>query len=91
VLEVLMQQQSRGALARQEYVSLLPVVLLGQVSDQERVLDMCASPGSKASQLLNLHPSFCGLFVANEFDRRRLGRLNHRLQKECAYERISVS
>lgn len=84
LLRFLVEQQNRGALARQELVSMLPVTVLGRVSENERVLDMCASPGSKASQLLGLCPPFAGLFVANEFDRRRLGRLHHRLQKECA-------
>jgi len=37
----------------------------GNVTDEERVLDMCASPGSKATQLLGLHPNFRGLFIAN--------------------------
>jgi hypothetical protein len=83
VMRLLAEQQNRGALARQELVSMLPVVALGAVDAEHRVLDLCASPGSKASQLLGLHPYLRGLVVANEFDRRRLGRLHHRLQKEC--------
>jgi hypothetical protein len=42
---LLVEQQSRGGLSRQELVSMLPVVLLGALGDQDRVLDMCASPG----------------------------------------------
>ena len=84
LLRLLLEQQNRGALARQELVSMLPVTILGPVSRHERVLDMCASPGSKSSQLLGQSPDFAGLFVANEYDRRRLGRLHHRLQKECS-------
>ena len=84
LLQLLLEQQNRGALARQELVSMLPVTVLGPLQRYERVLDMCASPGSKSSQLLGQSPDFAGLFVANEFDRRRLGRLHHRLQKECS-------
>jgi hypothetical protein len=109
---LLVEQQNRGALARQEYVSLLPVVvlgtqftcltgtnvqiltpgvLLGEVRAEDKVLDVCASPGSKSSQLLGLHPHFRGLLIANELDRRRLGRLHHRLQKECPSQSVVIT
>lgn len=49
----LVQQGSlNGALYRQEEVSMVPVQLL-QPQPHHSVLDMCASPGSKTSQILN--------------------------------------
>jgi 16S rRNA C967 or C1407 C5-methylase (RsmB/RsmF family) len=42
---------SNGVISRQELVSMLPPILLG-VRPEHRVLDMCASPGSKTAQLL---------------------------------------
>jgi len=45
LLRMLVEQQNRGALARQELVSMLPVALLGGVDKEERLLDLCASPG----------------------------------------------
>ena len=122
VQQILVDQQNRGALARQELVpgqldavppppyapfptlllahlaefqsvqvSLLPVVALGNVGEDERVLDMCASPGSKTSMLLSVNPHFRGLVVANEYDRRRLGRLHHRMQTECDASAVVIT
>jgi len=52
-LHVLVQQGSlNGALYRQEEVSMVPVQLL-QPQPEHSILDMCASPGSKTSQILN--------------------------------------
>lgn len=71
VREFLVEQQNRGGLARQELVSMLPAhFLLGHDSADRGhdVLDMCASPGSKSTQLLNMMGD--GMLVANEFDRR---------------------
>jgi 16S rRNA C967 or C1407 C5-methylase (RsmB/RsmF family) len=49
----LVQQGSlNGVLYRQEEVSMVPVQLL-QPQTHHSVLDMCASPGSKTSQILN--------------------------------------
>lgn len=42
-----------GYITRQEAVSMLPPVLL-QVEPGQRVLDMCAAPGSKSSQILEM-------------------------------------
>ena len=49
----LVTQANGGAIMRQELVSMLPVALLG-VRPGHIVLDMCAAPGSKTSQLLDL-------------------------------------
>lgn len=42
-----------GYITRQETVSMLPPLLL-QVEPGQRVLDMCAAPGSKSSQILEM-------------------------------------
>ena len=53
-----------GRITRQEAASMLPVVVLNPRSG-ELVLDMCAAPGSKATQIAEaIHPE--GVVVANE-------------------------
>ena len=54
--QFLQQQQSRGALQRQESASMLPALVLAPES-HHAVLDMCAAPGSKSCQLLELMQS----------------------------------
>ena len=49
--EGLIHLAEAGAVARQELVSMLPVHLLG-ILPHHKVLDMCASPGSKTRQIL---------------------------------------
>ena len=53
-----------GRITRQEAASMLPVELLG-ITDETVVLDMCAAPGSKTTQVAEkLAPS--GFVIANE-------------------------
>lgn len=53
-----------GRITRQEAASMLPVVLL-QPQPQQLLLDMCAAPGSKATQIAEaIAPS--GVVIANE-------------------------
>ncbi|MCH1461615.1 MAG: hypothetical protein L7U25_04580 [Candidatus Poseidonia sp.] len=53
-----------GRITRQEAASMLPVRLLN-LTQETLALDMCAAPGSKATQLAEeLHPQ--GVVVANE-------------------------
>lgn len=69
-----------GLVVRQELVSMLPPLLLG-AQPHHLVLDACASPGSKTTQLLEavfgLAP---GGVVANELDEKRARMLTHRLK-----------
>lgn len=74
-----------GNITRQEAVSMLPPLFLG-VEPHHIVLDMCAAPGSKTSQLLeSLHSSeslleSCvppGLLIANDSDSKRTQLLIH--------------
>ena len=53
-----------GRITRQEAASMLPVELLG-ITDETVVLDMCAAPGSKTTQVAEkLAPN--GIVIANE-------------------------
>ena len=59
-MHAIVQQGSlNGALYRQEEVSMVPVQLL-QPQPDHSILDMCASPGSKTSQILNASPFSSG-------------------------------
>ena len=80
-----------GAITRQEAVSMIPPVVL-QVEPQHRVLDMCAAPGSKTSQILEviqsgmggdpLHPKEpTGMVVANDSDTQRAYMLVHQCNR----------
>ncbi|KAH9599077.1 SAM-dependent methyltransferase RsmB/NOP2-type [Trypanosoma melophagium] len=73
-----------GYLTRQETVSMIPPVLL-QVKPGQRVLDMCAAPGSKTSQILEaLIPSMeDGVVVANDVNTSRLDVLMHQTNRSA--------
>ena len=49
----MVQANEVGAITRQEAVSMIPPLLL-DVKPKHRVLDMCAAPGSKTFQLLEM-------------------------------------
>jgi hypothetical protein len=57
-----------GHITRQEFVSMLPPFFL-DVHPTDSVLDCCAAPGSKATQVLESLRA--GLLVANEIDHKR--------------------
>ena len=61
-----------GRITRQEAVSMLPPVVL-EPSDGDLVMDTCAAPGSKATQLAEAIPN--GLVLANEPSSGRLNLL----------------
>lgn len=63
-------QTSVGNIQRQEVVSMLPVFLMN-LKKCHSVLDMCAAPGSKTKQLLEIVGDD-GLVVANEVKSKRL-------------------
>ncbi|GMF23416.1 unnamed protein product [Phytophthora lilii] len=78
----------RGNIDRQEAVSMLPVLFL-DVKRGQRVLDMCASPGSKTTQVIDFLLSSDasakgeqgGLVIANDLDKKRAYMLVHRLSR----------
>ncbi|CAI5437490.1 unnamed protein product [Caenorhabditis angaria] len=80
----LVTEAELGNLSRQEAVSMIPPLLLAPKSDH-RVLDLCAAPGSKTTQLLEmLHeedPNPTGMVVANDVDMKRCYMLIHHTLK----------
>ncbi|XP_017769244.1 PREDICTED: tRNA (cytosine(34)-C(5))-methyltransferase isoform X2 [Nicrophorus vespilloides] len=86
----LIMETENGTISRQETVSMLPPLVL-DVKPHHTVLDMCAAPGSKTAQLLEmLHgeddaiPS--GYVIANDVDNKRCYMLVHqakRLNSPC--------
>ena len=51
--KLVMQMADSGLITRQEIVSMIPPLLLDVQADHA-ILDMCAAPGSKTAQLLEL-------------------------------------
>lgn len=76
----LVNASDSGLVVRQEAVSMIPVLLL-DVQPHHLVLDTCASPGSKTTQLLEVVTSLeGGGVIANELDENRARMLTHRIQ-----------
>ena len=80
-------QSEAGFLTRQETVSMIPPVILSP-EPHHSVLDMCAAPGSKTSQLLEIvgeiqpgQPEPVGYVVANDSDAKRAYMLVHQLRR----------
>jgi len=70
VREWLIRGTESGLLVRQEVASMLPAATLG-VLPHHRVLDMCAAPGSKTTQLVERLDGGGGVVVANDFSALR--------------------
>uniref|UniRef100_A0A8C1SQN6 tRNA (cytosine(34)-C(5))-methyltransferase n=1 Tax=Cyprinus carpio TaxID=7962 RepID=A0A8C1SQN6_CYPCA len=80
-----------GYKSRQEAVSMIPPLLM-KIEPQHKILDMCAAPGSKTAQLIEmLHsdmdiPFPEGFVIANDVDNKRCYLLVHqakRLNSPC--------
>ncbi|KAJ8923887.1 hypothetical protein NQ315_006663 [Exocentrus adspersus] len=86
----LISETEHGTISRQEAVSMIPPLLL-DVQSHHKVLDMCAAPGSKTAQLLELlhangDPIPSGYVIANDVDNKRCYMLVHqakRLNSPC--------
>lgn len=76
--QLLVNQNLKGLICRQEAVSMVPILAL-DLQQNHCVLDMCASPGSKTSQILDKVKN--GLVVANDVDPKRTHVLIHNLKK----------
>nr|CDS26273.1 tRNA (cytosine(34) C(5)) methyltransferase [Hymenolepis microstoma] len=90
----LVTESEAGNLSRQEAVSMLPPLVLG-IKEHHAVLDLCAAPGSKSAQLVELlhadaeskcayvdqysEPS--GIIVANDLDRQRCFMMIHQVKR----------
>ncbi|OWM65646.1 RNA cytosine-C(5)-methyltransferase NSUN2-like isoform X2 [Punica granatum] len=87
--EFLKLENEIGNITRQEAVSMVPPLFLDVQSDHF-VLDMCAAPGSKTFQLLEIiHRSTGpgrlpdGLVLANDLDVQRCNLLIHQTKRMC--------
>lgn len=79
--EFLKRANETGALTRQELVSMIPPLVL-DVNEQSAVLDMCAAPGSKTSQLLeSVAATSRGVVVANDASLERCNLLTHQCKR----------
>ncbi|ODM91643.1 tRNA (cytosine(34)-C(5))-methyltransferase [Orchesella cincta] len=78
----LISETETGNISRQEAVSMIPPLAL-QVEPHHRVLDLCAAPGSKTAQLIEMiHGEDEGIktdgfVVANDLDNKRCYMLVH--------------
>ena len=89
---MLVEMNDIGAINRQEAVSMIPPLLLA-VEPGHAVIDLCAAPGSKTAQILEMAapptsgedgpPMLArdGLVVANDADIRRCWMLAHQLKR----------
>eukprot|EP00850_Spirogloea_muscicola_P015329 SM000116S24250 [mRNA] locus=s116:328674:336186:+ [translate_table: standard] len=85
--EFLKRENELGSITRQEAVSMVPPLFL-DVQPHHKVLDMCAAPGSKTFQLLEmLHKSDDlsavpeGVVIANDVDVQRCHLLVHQTKR----------
>ena len=92
LLNFIYHENELGHISRQELVSQVPVLLLG-IKPHHKVLDMCASPGSKTKQVLSLlhDPEMNtsphippGLIIANEANPDRCDKLSTNLKKQSS-------
>lgn len=83
----LINETNAGAISRQEAVSMIPPLVL-DVKPTDKVLDMCAAPGSKTAQLieaLHAEPEKYkippGFVLANDVDNNRCYMLVHQAKR----------
>ncbi|MGC8884927.1 MAG: NOL1/NOP2/sun family putative RNA methylase [Candidatus Nanoarchaeia archaeon] len=77
-----------GYIYMQEVVSMIPPVVL-EPKPGELILDMCAAPGSKTTQISQMMQNK-PLILANDVDWRRLKPLKHNLEK-CGCLNVAIS
>ncbi|KAG8383552.1 hypothetical protein BUALT_Bualt04G0025500 [Buddleja alternifolia] len=87
--EFLKLENEIGNITRQEAVSMVPPLFL-DVRPEHFVLDMCAAPGSKTFQLLEMiykltEPGILpsGMVIANDLDVQRCNLLIHQTKRMC--------
>ncbi|XP_041040790.1 RNA cytosine C(5)-methyltransferase NSUN2 [Carcharodon carcharias] len=89
--QFLVSETESGNISRQEAVSMIPPLLL-DIKAHHKILDMCAAPGSKTAQLIEmLHSDMNvafpeGFVIANDVDNKRCYLLVHqskRLHSPC--------
>ncbi|CAN1187009.1 RNA cytosine-C(5)-methyltransferase NSUN2 [Linum perenne] len=87
--EFLKLENEIGNITRQEAVSMVPPLFL-DVRPEHFILDMCAAPGSKTFQLLEIiyqstKPGLLpdGMIIANDLDVQRCNLLIHQTKRMC--------
>lgn len=83
----LVEASQNGDITRQEAVSMIPPMLL-DINPDHVVLDVCAAPGSKTSQLLEALHEKCapgefpsGAIIANDLNKDRAYMLFHQVKR----------
>lgn len=89
VRRTLIALHETGRITRQESVSMMPVNVLKPIPG-EVILDLCASPGSKTTQIAEFLAAD-GLVVANERSRKRCNLLTANLQRHRSSSVIVVN
>ncbi|MCX7994689.1 MAG: NOL1/NOP2/sun family putative RNA methylase [candidate division WOR-3 bacterium] len=78
-----------GLIYVQEIASMIPALIL-EPKPGEVILDLCASPGSKTTQISQLMGNK-GLLIANEIDYKRLSSLIHNVKKCGLLNEVLIS
>lgn len=76
--EWLNNQVDQGDIVRQEFVSMIPPFFL-DIHEDHSVLDCCASPGSKTTQIISQLTN--GIVVANDVDLKRCCTLKRNINR----------
>ncbi|XP_052816102.1 RNA cytosine-C(5)-methyltransferase NSUN2-like [Mya arenaria] len=82
----LISETESGNISRQEAVSMIPPLVM-DIKPHHKILDMCAAPGSKTAQLIEmLHsddnvPVPDGYVVANDADNKRCYLMTHQVKR----------
>ena len=89
VRELLKSLHETGRITRQEIVSMIPVLAM-DISPGETVLDMCASPGSKTTQIAECLGDR-GIVFANEISNSRANTLVSNVQRHASKSTIVIN
>lgn len=78
----LLDLYKEGKIYLQSLSSQLPPLYM-KVEEKDQILDMCAAPGSKTTELAYLYPN--SLITANEVNKIRADRLKYNLDKQSVH------
>ncbi|KAK2197066.1 bifunctional SAM-dependent methyltransferase RsmB-NOP2-type/RNA (C5-cytosine) methyltransferase/S-adenosyl-L-methionine-dependent methyltransferase superfamily [Babesia duncani] len=100
--DILISEDSRGSLTRQEVTSMIPVLFLNP-QPHENILDACAAPGMKFLQIIDTVTSRAmaskggvadfsklGMIIGNDSCQLRLSTLGHHV-KSLGYPNIAIT
>ena len=89
VRELLKSLHETGRITRQEIASMIPVLAM-DISPGETVLDMCASPGSKTTQIAECLGDR-GIVFANEISNSRANTLVSNVQRHASKSTVVIN